>query len=186
MQFAKIAKGLQILADCSNYLHLPQLNQYSNQSSNLLHKASFWKTLPLWSAIAHMLRLNSKHQNKFQTLKWNCPFICILSTTERQTLHLPIEAAANGFGWKSWSLVFHSGPNWSTKTLSICRTGMKSADSRTRSKILCNWGLIIVLSWMLNIWPNFKAAPRTLHSVLTMRSALASVRNGLESRMAAF
>lgn len=36
--------------------------------------------------------------------------------------------------------------------------------------------------WMLSICPSFNAAPLTLHSVLTMRSALASDRNGLESR----
>lgn len=36
--------------------------------------------------------------------------------------------------------------------------------------------------WMLSICPSFSAAPLTLHKVLTMRSALASDRKGLESR----
>lgn len=35
---------------------------------------------------------------------------------------------------------------------------------------------------MLSICPSFNAAPLTLHKVLTMRSALASDRKGLESR----
>lgn len=42
------------------------------------------------------------------------------------------------------------------------------------------------LPWMLNICPSFSAAPRTLHSVLTILSALASDRNGLESITAFF
>lgn len=40
--------------------------------------------------------------------------------------------------------------------------------------------------WMLSIWPSLSAAPRTLHSVLTMRSAFASDRKGLESSTAFF
>lgn len=40
--------------------------------------------------------------------------------------------------------------------------------------------------WMLSIWPSLSAAPRTLHSVRTMRSALASDRKGLESSTAFF
>lgn len=40
--------------------------------------------------------------------------------------------------------------------------------------------------WMLSIWPSFRAAPRTLHSVLTIRSAFASDRKGLESSTAFF
>lgn len=39
---------------------------------------------------------------------------------------------------------------------------------------------------MLNICPSFSAAPRTLHKVLTILSALASDRNGLESITAFF
>lgn len=39
---------------------------------------------------------------------------------------------------------------------------------------------------MLSIWPSFRAAPRTLHSVLTIRSAFASDRKGLESSTAFF
>lgn len=39
---------------------------------------------------------------------------------------------------------------------------------------------------MLNICPSFRAAPRTLHKVLTILSALASDRNGLESITAFF
>lgn len=40
--------------------------------------------------------------------------------------------------------------------------------------------------WMLSIWPSLSAAPRTLQSVRTMRSALASDRKGLESSTAFF
>lgn len=36
--------------------------------------------------------------------------------------------------------------------------------------------------WMLSICPSFNAAPLTLHRVLTMRSALASDRKGLEAK----
>lgn len=42
------------------------------------------------------------------------------------------------------------------------------------------------LPWMLNICPSFSAAPRTLHKVLTILSALASDRKGLESINAFF
>lgn len=42
------------------------------------------------------------------------------------------------------------------------------------------------LPWMLSICPSFSAAPRTLHKVLTILSALASDRNGLESITAFF
>jgi len=42
----------------------------------------------------------------------------------------------------------------------------------------------ILLPWILSIWPSLRAAPRTLHSVLTIRSALASERKGLWSRTA--
>lgn len=40
--------------------------------------------------------------------------------------------------------------------------------------------------WMLSIWPSLSAAPRTLHSVRTIRSAFASDRKGLESSTAFF
>lgn len=88
---------------------------------------------------------------------------------------------------------------------------MKSALCRTLSKIFCSWGLMKELSkeekgeklskkhsqwpeissvnilqqcvpWMLSICPILSAAPRTLHSVLTILSALASDRRGESSR----
>lgn len=37
--------------------------------------------------------------------------------------------------------------------------------------------------WILSIWPIFRAAPRTLQSVWTILSALASERKALESKM---
>lgn len=40
------------------------------------------------------------------------------------------------------------------------------------------------LPWMLSICPSFNAAPLTLQSVRTIRSALASERKGLESKTA--
>lgn len=91
----------------------------------------------------------------------------------------------------------------------ICQVGMKSALCRTLSKIFCSWGLMKVLSeeknkilslwrnlntillfvlsllcvpWMLSICPIFSAAPRTLQSVLTILSALASDRRGESNR----
>lgn len=36
------------------------------------------------------------------------------------------------------------------------------------------------IPWMLSIWPTLRAAPRTVHKVCTIRSALASDRKGLE------
>lgn len=57
---------------------------------------------------------------------------------------------------------------------SSCQGGIKSADSLTLSKILANSGLIKASSWMDKICPIFRAAPRTLHSVDTILSALDS------------
>ena len=45
---------------------------------------------------------------------------------------------------------------------------------------------VVLVPDMLNICPSFKAAPRTLHKVFTILSALASVRNGLLSKIAIF
>ena len=50
------------------------------------------------------------------------------------------------------------------------------------------WGRVEVRSvveghavpWMLSIWPTLRAAPRTVHKVCTILSALASDRKGLE------
>ncbi len=100
------------------------------------------------------------------------------------------------------------------KFTSICQTGMKSALCLTLSNILWISGLIKLLStkqneclvtliwsltvalWllfaavqahepdMLSICPSLSAAPLTLHRVLTILSAFASVRNGLLSKMA--
>lgn len=93
----------------------------------------------------------------------------------------------------------------------ICQLGMKSALWRTRSKIFCSWGLMKELSrkkekeikiweflplwthfaavlvlqrvpWILSICPILSAAPRTLHRVLTILSALASDRTGESNR----
>lgn len=91
----------------------------------------------------------------------------------------------------------------------ICQVGMKSALCRTLSKIFCSWGLMKELSekrkeilwlwryldtillfvlllqcvpWMLSICPILSAAPRTLQSVLTILSALASDRRGESNR----
>lgn len=36
------------------------------------------------------------------------------------------------------------------------------------------------IPWMLSIWPTLRAAPRTVHKVCTIRSALASDRKRLE------
>lgn len=43
---------------------------------------------------------------------------------------------------------------------STCHSGIKSADCLTLSNAFCNWGLMILLSWMLKICPIFNAAPK--------------------------
>lgn len=58
-----------------------------------------------------------------------------------------------------------------------------SISQLTSSTCLCEWMCVCHTPWMLSICPSFNAAPLTLHRVLTMRSALASFRKGLESRM---
>ena len=67
--------------------------------------------------------------------------------------------AKNFFSWckkikiitwsENWLKCFslQSAPNSPAMTFSICRTGMKSADSRTRSKIRDSSGLIRDSSW---------------------------------------
>lgn len=46
----------------------------------------------------------------------------------------------------------------------------------------CNSYWVTDLPWMLSIWPNFKAAPLILHSVVTILSAFASDRKALPVR----
>ncbi len=53
---------------------------------------------------------------------------------------------------------------------------MKSADSRTRSKILPSSGFMKASPWMDSIWPILRAAPRTRHRVETILSAFESER----------
>lgn len=122
---------------------------------------------------------------------WATPGYWIFMATSRPPFMrarctCPMEAAAKGRSSKYSSLSRQLGPRSLLRVFVICFSGMKSALCLTRSKILARWGLMKASSWMLSIWPSLSAAPRTLHSVFTMRSALASDRKGLESSTAFF
>lgn len=77
---------------------------------------------------------------------------------------------------------------YSSRLSSPLLISTSSISLRCTCSFLCGWMCVCVCvcvrhtPWMLSICPSFNAAPLTLHSVLTMRSALASDRNGLESR----
>lgn len=73
---------------------------------------------------------------------------------------------------------------YSSRLSSPLLISTSSVSLRCTCSFLCGCGCVCVCHtpWMLSICPSFNAAPLTLHSVLTMRSALASDRNGLESR----
>lgn len=107
----------------------------------------------------------------------------------------PIEAAANGRSLNSPNFDRQSLPSSVLICASTCEYGMKSAPCRTRSKISSKYGgtmdssttkLIITgkqdhrLPCNESICPILRAAPRTRHNVLTMRSAFAGVMKELD------
>lgn len=62
--------------------------------------------------------------------------------------------------------------------------GQQVHRSTTLKQLVFNNKELCRSPWMLRACPSLRAAPLTLHRVLTIRSALASDRKGLESRTA--
>lgn len=87
----------------------------------------------------------------------------------------------------SWPRVYFSWWHFSVMSL-VCSLPIRVISSSRFAVLSLWWQTACALSedtspWILSIWPIFRAAPRTLQSVRTILSALASERKALESRM---